>query len=250
MNIFVLSDLHGDWRPAFNFYKKNKHILNNDPKMNLMLILGDLGANYFLNERDDKFKKRLSELPFTYLCLRGNHEERPTLLPNFDKDYLIETYCGGEVYWDCHYPNIMYMKDSGEVYTLDGKTFLTIPGAYSIDKDYRLASGWSWFSQEQLNKNERAYILNNLKPHYDYILTHTCPHSWEPYISDLFFDGINQSRVDKTTEDFLDTVVNSTHYDYYLFGHYHDDRDIQAVKAHMIFHEGLVLKKGNEWQKI
>ena len=36
-----------------------------------------MGANYaLLGQQDARFKKALSKYPFTYVCLRGNHEAR------------------------------------------------------------------------------------------------------------------------------------------------------------------------------
>ena len=43
----------------------------------------------------------------------------------------------GEVYAEEPYPNILYAQDGG-TYTISGKSFLTIGGAYSVDKPYRL----------------------------------------------------------------------------------------------------------------
>ena len=58
--------------------------------------------------------------------------------------------------------------------------------------------------------------------HYDVILTHTCPISWEP--TDLFLSGLDQSSVDKTMELWLDKVKQNIDWSIWLFGHYHDDR--------------------------
>lgn len=43
------------------------------------MILGDVGCNFAITgKRNWNFKKGLSKLPFTYICLRGNHESRVT----------------------------------------------------------------------------------------------------------------------------------------------------------------------------
>ena len=36
---------------------------------------------------------------------------------------------------------------------------LVIPGAYSVDKYYRIKNNWSWFENEQLNEQERENCL-------------------------------------------------------------------------------------------
>ena len=53
-------------------------------------------------------------------------------------------------------------------------------------------------------------------------MTHTCPLSWEP--TDLFLGGIDQSRVDKFMETFLDDIKDRCSWSVWCFGHYHADR--------------------------
>ena len=37
----------------------------------IMIILGDAGINYWLDERDEELKARLSQLPITLFCIHG-----------------------------------------------------------------------------------------------------------------------------------------------------------------------------------
>jgi len=48
-----------------------------------VVLLGDVGANYFLDERDRKLKAKLSRLQPTILCIHGNHEIRPANIPSY-----------------------------------------------------------------------------------------------------------------------------------------------------------------------
>lgn len=74
---FLLGDIHGSAQPVHYFYQKNKERLSLDSSENYMILLGDVGANFALTgQRDHKFKSELSKLPFTFICLRGNHEAR------------------------------------------------------------------------------------------------------------------------------------------------------------------------------
>lgn len=134
----------------------------------------------------------------------------------------------GEVYWEPEYPNIYYFKDFGE-YEIDGYKVLVIGGAYSVDKYLRIQTrmkenGWcGWFAEEQLNDAERAAAASLCKnKSYDFVLTHTCPISWEP--RDLFLPMVDQSSVDKTTELWLDEIKSTFSWNIWLFGHYHADR--------------------------
>ena len=46
--------------------------------------------------------------------------------------------------------------------------------------------------------------------------------SWQPF--DLFLSGLDQSTVDKTMENWLETFKDEIDWDIWLFGHFHDDR--------------------------
>lgn len=157
-------------------------------------------------------------------CVRGNHEERPENL-GFQLQY--DENVGGEVYVDDENDMLRYFQDGGE-YVIDGLNVLTIGGAYSVDKEYRLAAAGGvensgWFPGEQLSEKERADILAKVKDkYYDFIFSHTAPLAWEP--RDLFLSCIDQSKVDKTTELFLQDVAINTNWRIYCFGHYHADR--------------------------
>jgi len=237
-NVWITGDLHGDYLPIRNFYVNNKDKISNISADNLLILLGDVGANYFLNKRDDYFKEKISRLPFTLFCIRGNHEERPTnLAKKYPTDWHQEVFCENLVWIENKYPKILYALDEGGEYNINGKSTLVIPGAYSIDKDYRIANQWSWFPDEQLSVKEQNDILNNLKQKYDYILSHTCPYNWEYYINDLFLSVVDQSTVDKTMEEFLDRVAANTKWKHWYWGHFHDDRDIKEINGTMLFHK-------------
>ena len=238
-NIWVMGDVHGDWLPIRNFYVKHKKELPKDYTKNLLILLGDVGANYFMNKRDNEFKNKMDKYPFTYFCIRGNHEERPSVLAKKNpSDWHQEEWFGNLVWVENNHPRILYALDEGGEYQINGKSVLVLPGAYSVDKDFRLANHWSWFSGEQMNANEKNNILDTLKPHYDYILSHTCPFSWQTYISDLFLNVVDQSKVDSSTEEFLELVAQNTDWNQWYFGHYHDDRSL-PTNASMLFHEGI-----------
>ena len=66
---------------------------------------------------------------------------------------------GGFTYY---FSNILFAKD-GEVYSFDGYKCMVIGGAYSVDKHYRLANGWSWFSTEQPSDEIKQYVEDELE---------------------------------------------------------------------------------------
>lgn len=209
----ITGDTHG------NFNRFNKYQFEN-PENHAVIILGDAGFNFYLNKTDNKNKKVVNNYGFKIYCVRGNHEERPEKIPGIHPFYDEEVK--GIVLKEVKYPNIRYFID-GNVYTIQGYTFLVLGGAYSIDKDYRIENHYPWFEYEQLTEKEKSHIYNEVKgKRFDFVLSHTCPISWEP--TDLFLNYINQSKVDKSMELWLEEIKNIIGFKVWLFGHYHADR--------------------------
>lgn len=228
-NIYVIGDIHGGWQPVRNFVQRAPYLFRQKDagEENVLICLGDFGGNYFCNHRDEEFKKKLSNRPLTYFVVRGNHEERASnVAAKNPEDWHKETYFGGPVLVENKFPNIKYAADCPMIYTIDGKKTLVIPGAYSVDKMYRIMNKWGWFPEEQLNNEEMDYGLELLGCHdwrVDLVLSHTCPICFEP--TDLFLDFIDQSNVDKTMERYLGQIEYTLDYKLWMWGHYHAFRD-------------------------
>lgn len=157
---------------------------------------------------------------FTIYCVRGNHEARPQNVK--DMHLIYDEDVGGEVYIQDKWPNIRYFKDWG-IYTISGHKVAVIGGAYSVDKWYRLAQNFIWFTDEQLSFPEMLQAYKELKGQkVDFVFTHTCPLVWEP--NDLFLSSIDQTKVDKSMERFLEFVAKDLQWSVWCFGHYHQDR--------------------------
>ena len=233
-NIFALGDIHGRWQTVRDFWLANKLEYKMAEKTNALILLGDAGLNYFFNHRDVEAKRKLNSFPFTYFIVRGNHEERPSIcMQNNPDKWHTETFWGNTVYVENKYPNIKYAEDKVAIYNIPCKIgeevknlkTLVVPGAYSVDKAYRLANGWSWFEQEQLSEAEQAAgmaLINNSGLNYDLVLSHTCPIIYEP--TDLFLSFIDQSLVDKTMERYLGNIEFGINYKLWLWGHFHATR--------------------------
>ena len=213
---FVTGDTHG----AFTRFKNYDTEIQNDSNT-AIIILGDAGLNFTLDEHDSQMKNFLSKrYKFRIYCVRGNHEARPQDVPNMELIY-DEDVCG-EVYMQPKWPQIRYFKDFG-IYQINNYKIAVIGGAYSVDKWYRLEHGHRWFENEELTTAEMHQCANLLEgKSFDFIFTHTCPLKWEP--SDLFLGFIDQSTVSKKMENFLDFIEEQVSYGIWLFGHYHADR--------------------------
>lgn len=213
--IYITGDTHRDFSrlDGLNF--------NDD---DILIVLGDAGINYYLNDEDIRFKKYLKRYNVKLFCIRGNHEERPENITSYKEVDMF----GGKVFIEDAYPNLIFAKD-GEVYNIDGKSVLVIGGAYSVDKNYRLMYGHKWFKDEQLSQDEMDNIYEKVNgKHFDIVLSHTCPYKYEPI--EVFMSGIDQSKVDKSMEYFLDKIEGSIHYDKWYCGHYHTEKIVDKLE--------------------
>lgn len=244
-NWFLLGDIHGGAGPLYVFYKREKDRLNLDKRKNYMILLGDVGLNFQIGSmRDQKVKEELSALPFTYICLRGNHESRVRPLWQANPEsWNKEVKYDGLVYVEKEFPNIHYLSDVPEVYSFAGFKTLSIPGAYSVDKDIRLLRGWPWFSDEQLTdaEKETGRSIAKDKGPFELVISHTCPGIYTP--TDLFIAGIDQSKVDRTMEQYLNEIEFDLDYKRWAFGHYHADRlypSCDAKRMLMLYNANVV----------
>ena len=238
-NIFIIGDLHGNYTPIKKL--KRKDLLSIDTTL---ICLGDFGANYFLNNRDNYFKEKLRAYDITYFIVRGNHEQRPSIcMQNNPDSWHIEQFWGNSVYVENNYPYIKYALDAPAKYEIPmGNRILktlVLPGAYSVDKYYRLANDWSWFPQEQCNEEEMTAGVTLAQSNtWDLVLSHTCPIIYEP--TDLFLSVVDQSTVDKTTERWLGGIEYNLDYNLWCWGHYHANRiypEVEGKNKLMLFND-------------
>lgn len=216
----ITGDTHGQNETRLKNIQLNMPEYN--PAETAIIILGDVGFNYYKSKKDWKNKHHAAKMGYTLYCLRGNHEDRAMNV----KGELIHQYdenVKGTIMYEPEFPNIRYFCDWVAEYEIDGKKVLTIPGAYSVDKWYRLQNNWMWFAEEQLTAEEMVEAEQSFAgKHFDIVLSHTAPIAWEP--SDLFLRGIDQSKVDKTMEVWLNSFKDMISWNLWLFGHYHADR--------------------------
>lgn len=229
----ITGDCHGGMATNTRVSNISRNMPDYKPEETAIIILGDSGLNFWLNNTDKKYKKLLNSQGYHIYCVRGNHEERPENL-GYELGYDPDVF--GMVYHDPNFDNIKYFVDGGE-YQIGKYSALVIGGAYSVDKWYRLArAGYSkdeaetanpkkcgWFKSELLTADEMSAITEKIVgKRFDFVLSHTCPLSWEP--NDLFLNGIDQNQVDKSMELWMDELLNKIDWRVWLFGHYHADR--------------------------
>ena len=235
--IYYTGDTHGEVGKLQNFIDRFR-LTSEDT----IVILGDAGWNYYIGKRDFLTKTALLHMGPTIFSIHGNHEERPSNL----SFYHEQEWHGGIVYVEDEFPNILFAKD-GEVYDLDGHSAIAIGGAYSVDKYYRLLHGYKWFPNEQPDDIIKAKVeekLESLHWDIDLVLSHTCPQKFVP--AEAFLPFVDQSTVDRSTEEWLDTIEDRLTYRHWLCGHWHIDKVIGKFRFIMDDFTYLPNKKATE----
>lgn len=228
--IYITGDTHGEYYRIWEFCSLCETTQND-----ILIILGDAGINYYLDDEDDSLKSELSLLPITLFCVHGNHEERPHNISSYEEKLWHE----GLVFFEENYPNLLFAKD-GEIYDIDGKKAITIGGAYSVDKYFRMRGGIPWFDSEQPEEYTKDFVESKLQKanwKVDFVFSHTCPLKFVP--TDVFLPMIDQRTVDQSTEIWLDGIEEKLEYQQWYFGHFHCDR--QIGKATILYEEIMEL---------
>ena len=260
MVYYITGDTHNDFRRFF----KNQTI--NFDEEDVAIILGDAGFNYYVYEsitrrqrealgndtnirryRSDGYSQQgksifMRKFPGTVFCIHGNHEARPSTI----EGYKQKEWNGGLVWYEEEFPRLLFAVD-GEVYRLNGKDYIVIGGAYSMDKYERLRRQekgellWMWFDDEQPDDAIKQYVEKTLEKHQwkiHGVFSHTCPYKYMP--QELFLSNYDQSSVDDCTERWLDEIEEKLTYDIWYFGHFHGNRTID--KMQMLFEDIRELK--------
>lgn len=233
--IFVTGDTHGDFtRFGTGVFPEQKQMGKED----YVIICGDFGI-WDDSRRERYWLDWLNEKSFTTLFVDGNHS-------NFDllNRLPVSRWRGGKVHPIRE--SVLHLM-RGQVYEIDGKRIFTMGGASSHDIDdgilqpdapdfhrkrklldrrralYRI-NHVSWWKEELPSHEECEEALKNLDAcgwEVDYMITHCCPSS----IADLIGGGHYQP--DRLT-DFLEEIKGRCRFDYWFFGHYHDNRPLMG----------------------
>ena len=217
MAFFVTGDIHGtlDIEKVINFFEGKEEEYS---KEDYLIICGDVGVCGFSASNEATTRSVLHSLPVTTLFIDGNHE-------NFEQlnSYAVDEWSGGKVHFI--ESDIIHLM-RGQIYNIDGTTFFTFGGAYSIDKAYR-AEGISWFPEELPSTEEYEERWRNLeKSDYqvDYILSHTAPRE---VIAAMGYGEMSDGET--RLSQFLQRVADNTDFTAWYFGHFHEDTEVEDM---------------------
>lgn len=249
--IYVTGDTHRNFRRfRSDIFPEQLEMTKDD----YVIICGDFGI------WDDSKEERywmgwLNDKPFTTLFVAGNHSNYDLL-----SEFPVSEWNGGKVQ---HIRESVIHLMRGQVFEIDGKRFFTMGGASSHDiKDgilepddpdfrakrkrldkqcslYRI-NHVSWWADELPSPAEYETARNNLDAcgwNVDYVITHCCPSS----IVDIISGGLYQH--DALT-DFFEEVKERCAFNYWFFGHYHDNREIQ--RKYIMLYEQILQLDGYE----
>ena len=226
MSIYITGDVHGDFSELQQWCSTMK-----PRKKDIIVILGDVALNYFGDDRDFQRKKLVNAFGPEIFCIHGNHEMRPE---NADGYNLIDWH-GGKAWIQPEFPNLIFAKD-GEIYELAGKNVIVLGGAYSVDKQIRILRGYHWFQNEQPSNEIKRFAEKKLADadwKIDAVFSHTCPYKYRPL--EAMLHGLDQSKVDTSTEEWLDQIENRLDYQKWYCGHWHINKRID--KMEFLFHD-------------
>lgn len=133
----------------------------------------------------------------------------------------------------------------GQVFELDGKTYFTMGGASSVDRDLRV-EGESWWPRELPGEEEFDTARARLADagwSVDYVVTHDCSER----VPRLLLEsraGLSEPRADRLNR-FLDELEDRLAFRHWYFGHHHDDRDID--ERHTLVYQEVVAAGDGVW---
>lgn len=235
MSVYVTGDLHGNVAEVRERLAQIPAPTEDD----YIIVAGDAGLEYG-GQIMGSVKKVMKKFPGKWIIVRGNHDTR-YWRDHWDSWLVTED---GNFLYQKKYPNILYVRDGGQISDIGGYTILFVPGAFSIDKEYRIKRNLLYEYEEQLTESEIAN-LKLLAENYqiDFIIGHTYPIGIEPFLRYLFLDNIKQSSVDKTMEYAIEDILNqNTTWKHYFFGHMHDDKLNILNKYSLLYHKVINLQ--------
>ena len=232
MTIYITGDTHG----THDIYKLEENFFDSTglTKDDYVIICGDFGFVWFYEGgkgwvEDQEWLDWLEDRPWTTLFVDGNHENHELL-----NQYPVEKWHGGKVH---------FIRDSvihlmrGQIFEIDGNTFLTMGGAHSIDRAYR-TDRLSWWEEEIPSYVERCEALENLSKcgwQVDYVVSHDGPSEAVRAIGSRMHDP---HWVDEWTDWLQTEIAEHLEFKRWFFGHHH--KDMALLERYLVLYEEIL----------
>ena len=214
--IYITGDTHGEYDHFLNRVYRN-HVTEKDT----VIVCGDFG---FVNDLVEKRRIALGNLkkePFTIAFVDGNHENF-----NYLYTFPVIEWNGGMVH---KVADNIYHLMRGQRFEIEGKSFFTMGGAYSLDKKTR-TENYNWWKQELPTDEEYKTAKETLEKcgyKVDYVLTHTVPQSVIHYL------GRVPDPHDAELTGYFEWLYHELDFKMWFAGHFHVDKlvrdDLQVL---------------------
>lgn len=213
--IYITGDKHGSIQLddlSTSNWPEGQSLTKND----YLIVAGDFGGIFHGGETDRKVLDYYEACPWTTLFIDGNHE-------NFDllAQYPVTEWNGGKVQYVR--PSVIHLM-RGQIYTINGKSFFTMGGATSMDKDYRI-EGQSWWKEELPSGEEYFEADGNLAAcdnKVDFIVTHCCSaRQFYRFAARDFHSFVHDSLT-----DYLNELEKRVEFKHWYYGHHHQDIEV------------------------
>lgn len=185
--LLLVGDIHGKWTQYTALLEQNP--------TDRSIQIGDFGWGFpYRQTAEANLTSRLASIPGDHKYFRGNHDN-PYACSQHDR-------CLADSHWE---------PDTG---------IMVAAGASSIDVDLR-TPGLDWWAEEELSYIELDKIITlyeERKPRI--MLTHDGPESVIPYMFSWYHHDF-RSR----TRDAFDAMLSLHQPEYWVFGHWHKNRE-------------------------
>ena len=152
MGYYITGDCHAHFDKLIWLARFNKKL----GKEAVIILLGDVGLNYFGVDKDRENKKITCGFSKIISCVFMEIMRKDLIIYKLTKHKsgMVERYIMSRNF------RIYYLQKTEKFMILIGKKAIAIGGAYSQDKEYRLITGLPWFPDEQLDDKVKSQVEN------------------------------------------------------------------------------------------
>lgn len=205
------------------------------------ICVGDFGHGFIGDYcSEEKFYDYIAEQDTLILFVDGNHEDFSKL-----NSLPVSIWNGGKVHMIRH--NLIHLM-RGEVYTINEKHIFTFGGGHSFDITKR-TKGIDWWPEENIREEDKINAEKNLgkfNHKIDFCITHTAPIKTvdelvRKYPKTKRKKGIEEFEI----TDYLQSIVKSTEFSKWYFGHFHVDDDMLCPKQYAVMYNVREIETGD-----